>query len=182
MLSILAFAAAVIAQDQGPVITTNDPRQGDMPGENHTLSQPHPGEDDRMFPDIEIGSLRIDGDTLYVQVRNIGGSASQGSIMVSARADENGMHSEPVQSHTSRLRAGEERWIALRGFSVKTASTASPVFALASATSVAASAAVMPATSQLDRSGQTRQELPDRDLTNNDLVVEGSAIARGAPR
>jgi hypothetical protein len=182
MLSFLAFAAAFVVQDQGPIVTTVDPSQGAMPGENSALAPPHKGSDDRMFPDIEIGALRIDGDTLYVQVRNIGKSPSQGSVLVSARASDSGMRSEPVQARTARLQPGETRWVSLRGFSVKTASNTSPVFALASATSIAASAQLLPVSAQLDRSGQARQETADGDENNNSLVVEGSAIGRGAPQ
>ena len=182
MLSILAFEAALVAQAQGPVIMTVDPPQGPTPGEFRTLSQPHPGSDDRMFPDIVIGSLKIDGDTLYVQVRNVGGAAAQGSVIVSARADESGKRSDVVQARTGPFQAGEARWVPLRGFSVKTASMAGQVFALADATSVAASARLLPTGSQLDRSGQGRLPTPEANETNNSLVLEGSAIGRGAPR
>jgi hypothetical protein len=186
MLTILAFAAAVAAQDpgsiQGPVIIGPDPRQGPMPYNFGLMAPSHRGSDDRMFPDIAIGELRIEGDTLYVQVRNVGHSATQGGVTVEARAEENGMNTEPAQARTGRLRAGEARWVPLRGFSVRTASNAAPVFALANATEVSATAMMqLAATPALDRSGQGRQDMFDMDEKNNSVTLEGSAIKHGRP-
>jgi hypothetical protein len=161
---------------------TPDPRQGPMPAEFHTLSQPHPGADDRMFPDIAIGAMKIDGDTLYVQVKNLGRSASQSGVLVAVRAEANGMKSERAQVRTGRLSAGEARWVPVRGFSVRTASTSAPVFALDSASSVSATATLqLAATPALDRSGQGRQEMSDRDESNNSVTLSGDTVQRGRP-
>jgi hypothetical protein len=182
MLTLLLFALAA-AQDVGPVIVTNDPPQGPTPGENRTLSQWHPGTDARMFPDIAIGELMIAGDTLYVRIVNEGRVASQGSIFIAARADANGLRSEPANSRTGRLRAGEARWIPLRGFSVKTASTAGPVFALADASLVSVVARLVPSdAAALDRSGQGADRMIDLNEANNSRTAEGSTIARGQPQ
>src|SRR5215213_3017941 len=83
-----------------------------------TLSQPHRYSDDRMFPDIAIGALSIDGDTLYVQVTNKGRSPTRASTLVVARAQSAGARSDLAQARTGRLAPGETRWVAVKGFSV----------------------------------------------------------------
>jgi len=66
MMDLLLLGLAGLMQDQGPTITTLDPPMGPTIGENRTMSQWHPGSDNRMFPDVAVKDLRIDGDTLYV--------------------------------------------------------------------------------------------------------------------
>jgi hypothetical protein len=61
MFQLLMFALATAAQDpNGWIFIRRDPPQGPMAGENRTLSQWHPNQDLRTFPDIVIGDLRID--------------------------------------------------------------------------------------------------------------------------
>ena len=137
-----------------------------------------------MFPDIAIGELTVDGDTLYVRVQNKGYSPTPGPVLVAARAEENGSKTAVVEQRTARLLPGETRWVSLRGFSVKTAATRPSVFALESASAVSAVARVMPSsTGVLDRSGQTREVgATDVDETNNSLTLVGSAITHGKPQ
>lgn len=154
-----------------------------MPYEWHTLSQPHPNSDDRMFPDIAVKDMRIDGDTLYVKVANQGRSSASAPIMVIARATENGTKTEEVRTRTDRLNAGESRWVSLKGFAIKSASLASPVFQLASASAVSAAAWLLPSTSgTLDRSGQGCGECSaDVDASNNILTLTASSIRHTSP-
>lgn len=187
LLLALAPAPATAAQvpsqpREMPFI--REPRvAGPTPFEWRTMSQPHPNSDDRMFPDIAVKGMRIDGDTLYVQVVNQGRGSARTPILIVARAAENGMKSDEVQARTDRLAAGESRWVPLRGFSVKSASLVAPVFQLASASAVSAAAWLMPSTSgTLDRSGQGCGECTDdADQSNNLLTLSGQAIARGLP-
>lgn len=187
LLLALAPAPATVAQ------VPSQPREmpfirepkvaGPTPFEWRTMSQPHPNSDDRMFPDIAVKGMRIDGDTLYVQVVNQGRGSARTPILIVARAAENGMKSDEVQARTDRLAAGESRWVPLRGFSVKSASLVAPVFQLAAASAVSAAAWLMPSTSgTLDRSGQGCGECTDdADQSNNLLTLSGQAIARGLP-
>ena len=152
--------------------------------EFRTLSQPHPYSDDRMFPDIAIGALQIDGDTLYVQLTNKGRSATQSSTLVAARAVVAGVKTDLAESRTGRLAAGESRWVPIRGFSIKTASNSAPAFSIAGATTVSAVARILPSTSgTLDRSGQGCGDCTsETDEANNVLTLSGDAIKRGAPK
>lgn len=157
---------------------------GPTPLEFRTLSQPHPNSDDRMFPDIAIGAMNIDGDTLYVELTNKGRSATQTPTLVAARAVSGAMRSDLVEVKTGRLAAGESRWVPVKGFSVKTASTSGTVFALANATVVSAAARLLPSSvGALDRTGQGCGECTtEMSEDNNQLTLRGSAIGHGAPR
>ena len=186
MLSIMLLAAAAAGPAEPSPVTENtialhEIHQGPMPAENIWLRQGH--ADDRMFPDIAIGQLNVDGDTLYVHVENKGHSATPGPVLVAARAEQNGSKTAIVEERTARLLPGEARWVPLRGFSVKTAAANPSVFALESASAVSAVARVMPSsTGVLDRSGQTREvDSTDADETNNSLTLAGTAIRHGRP-
>jgi flagellar basal body L-ring protein FlgH len=158
--------------------------QGPTPYENHSLSQPHPNSDNRMFPDIALKALKVDGDTLYVQLTNKGRSATQSTTLVAARAVANGMKSDLAQARTGRLAAGESRWVPVKGFSVRTASTSGAVFALSNATLVSAAARILPsAAGTLDRSGQGCGSCTaEADESNNELTRSGAAIEHGRPQ
>jgi hypothetical protein len=184
MLNFLLILAAA----PGPAMAPHEPIMREirilpMPYEWHTLSQPHPNSDDRMFPDIAVKDMRIDGDTLYVRVINQGRGSARAPITIVARAASNGMKSQEVQAHTPRLTAGESRWVALKGFSVKAASVSPPVFDLASANAVSAAAWLLPSTAgSLDRSGHGCGQCSiDLDEGNNILNLNGNSIARGRP-
>jgi hypothetical protein len=184
MLSLFfMLAAAPIRVIGPPTPMIREIQQGPMPFEWRTMSQPHANSDDRMFPDIAIKDMRIDGDTLYVRLANQGRGSTQVPIMVVARAAENGIKTDEVQARTARLAAGESRWVPLKGFAVKTAAIAAPVFDLSAANIVSAAAWLMPSTaSALDRSGQGCGECAsDADTSNNLLTLKGAAIGRGAP-
>jgi hypothetical protein len=187
MLLALAPVAATVSQAPAqpremPMI--REPRvAGPTAFEWRTMSQPHPNSDDRMFPDIAVKDMRIAGDTLYVQLANKGRGSSRTPIVVVARAAENGMKTDEVQIRTARLASGETRWVALKGFAVKSASVAGAVFDLASASALSAAAWLLPSTAgNLDRSGQGCGECAvDADETNNLLSMKGDSIKRGAP-
>lgn len=179
MLSLVFLAAA---QGSPEITTTIDPPQGAMPGENRTLSQWHPNSDDRMFPDLAIKEMRLDGDTLHVLVANQGGYRASGPILVTARAMANGISGEATPIRLSTLPAGESRWVALRQFSLKSASSANsgPVFALDSATAITATIRQAASPSQaINRSGQTCERCHEVNEANNSLGAEGIAIVRG---
>jgi hypothetical protein len=93
------------------------------------------------------------------------------------------MKTDEVRTRTDRLAAGESRWVALKGFSVKSASISAPVFDLASANVVSAAAWLLPSSAgALDRSGQGCGECTaDANEVNNVLTLKGEAIERGAP-
>jgi hypothetical protein len=97
MLLLLAAAAP-----PNLPLVIRDPPRGPMPAENHTFSQPHNNMDDRMFPDIAVKDLRVDGDTLYVQVANQGGVRASGPIRLVARAEANGIKSEAADRQAQR--------------------------------------------------------------------------------
>lgn len=185
---ILALAAASAAQDPDPLIIIRDPPQGPMPGENHTLSQPHPYATDRTFPDLAIKGLRIEGDTLYVLVANEGKARARGPIRVTASAETQLVKGESAPARISNLMAGESRWVPLRHFSVRSASAApsASVFALEDARLVWATVRLPPPISTaVDRTGQAC--LPSRGCVlepneaNNRFRAEGETIVRGRP-
>ena len=177
---LLAFLAA--AQGQSEIIVGNDPSQGAMPGENRTLSQWHRNMDDRMFPDLAVKDMRMDGDTLHVLVTNQGGYRAEGPILVTANAVANGISGEAAPERLGSLSAGKSRWVALRQFSLKAASSnrGGPVFALDGAYAVTAtvrqSAAPAPA---LNRSGQSCDQCREVNEANNSLSAEGAALDVG---
>jgi hypothetical protein len=182
----LLFLAMAAQASQPPATETQMHQlevQGPMPAENMYLRPGHKGSDDRMFPDIAIGELRVEGDTLYVRVLNKGQSATPGAVLVAARAAENGSKTDMVEQRITRLQPGEARWVPLRGFSVKTAAMSPAVFALESASAVSAVARMIPtSTGVLDRSGQTREmDTIDLDESNNGLTATASQLKRGRP-
>jgi hypothetical protein len=184
LLLALAPAAEVAPAPVREVPLMREPRvAGPTAFEWRTMSQPHPNSDDRMFPDIAVKDMRIDGDTLYVRLANQGRRPSQAPIMIVVRAAENGMKTDEVRTRTNRLAAGESRWVALKGFAIKSASIATPVFDLASASAVSAAAWLLPSSAgTLDRTGQGCGECTaDADETNNVLTLQAAAIGRGAP-
>jgi hypothetical protein len=191
MLSILALilaAPASAALPAAPPMPHEVPMRrefvGPTPGENHTLSMPHPNSDDRMFPDIAIGALQIDGDTLYVRLINRGSGPAQVPIVVAARAKIGGVATDLAQARTGKLMAGESRWVQVKGFSMKTAATNAPVFALENAGAVSAIARLVPSSAGvLDRSGQGCGECTaEMDLANNSVTLAGTAIKHGRPQ
>ncbi len=184
---ILALAAAA-AQDSNPPILTRDPRPGVTPVENRTLSQPHPYATDRMFPDLAIKGVRIEGDTLYVLVVNDGKARARGPIRVTARAETHLFNGVAAPVRIGNLKAGDSRWVPLRHFSVKSASAArsASVFALEDARLVAATVSLSPPISAaVDRSGQaclpSRGCVREPNEANNSFRAEGDAILRGRP-
>jgi len=183
MLNLLfVLAAAPVAPLATPEPIMRETRILPMPYEWHTLSQPHPNSDDRMFPDIAVKDMRIDGDTLYVRLVNQGRGGARVPILVVARAAANGIKSEEVQARTPRLASGESRWVALKGFSVKSAAISAPVFDRASSSAVSAAAWLTPSTARnLDRSGQRCGCSIDLDEKNNILSLNGNSIVHGRP-
>jgi hypothetical protein len=184
MIPMLFVLAAQVTSEPHPVPFMREIRQGPMPFQERTMSQPHRFSDDRMFPDIAIGALSIDGDTLYVQLTNKGLSATRTNAMIVARAQSNGMVSDLAEARTGRLSPGESRWVPLRGFSVRTASTRATVFSLAGATTISAAVHLIPSSAgALDRSGdgcgECTVEMKDG---NNQLTLSGSAIGHGKPQ
>ncbi len=186
MLELLILAAAA-AQDNPPLIIRDRP-QGAMPGENRTLSQPHPNATDRMFPDLAINGLRLEGDTLYVLVANQGRGRARGPIRVTARAESDRLRSEAAPARTGALKSGESRWVPLRQFSVKSASTArtAGVFALEDASVVSATVSLAPPISAaVDRTGQaclpSRGCVDELNEANNSVRTPVEAIPRGRP-
>ena len=181
LLFILAAAAGPATMAPEPIM--RETRILPMPYEWHTLSQPHPNSDDRMFPDIAVKDMRIDRDTLYVRLVTQGRGSARVPIEVVARAASNGVKSDELQVRTARLAAGEGRWVALNGFSVKSAAISAPVFDLASASAVSAAAWLLPSTAgNLDRSGKGCAECAtDADESNNILNLAGDSIGRSSP-
>ena len=169
MLHLLLLAAA--APDIPPVHPNAEIFRGVTPGENIYLRPGHANSDDRMFPDIAVQDLRIDGDTVYVLVKNQGARSAQG-IQVTARADGSGTKSDAAAARLAKLPAGESKWVSVGKFKV----------ALADARSISV-AAKLPAAlpSALDRSGQGCEGCSDLDESNNSLTEQASSIARGKP-
>jgi hypothetical protein len=180
---LLMLAAAPVRVMSPPTPMMREITTLPMPAEWHTLSQPHANSDDRMFPDVAVKDIRIDGDTLYVRLINQGRSGTRVPIAIAARAAVDGMKSDEIQTRTGRLAAGESRWVALKGFSVKSAAISASIFDLASASAVSAAAWLLPSTAgTLDRSGQGCGECSiDADEKNNILSLKGNSIAHGRP-
>ena len=161
---LLALAPAI-----GPLII-RDPPRGPTPFENRTLSQPHRNMDDRMFPDMAVKELRIDGDTLYVRVANEGKVSAKGPIKVIATVETHGAKTAAAPVRVASLKPGESRWLPVRGFALEGATTV--LAAVAAPTGVPAA---------LDRSGQLSDSAADLNEDNNSLSASGSAIVRGKP-
>lgn len=187
LLLVLAPATAAVSQAPAQPRETPMMREPRVAGptafEWRTMSQPHPNSDDRMFPDIAVKDMRVAGDTLYIRLVNQGRGAARSSILVVARAAENGVKSDEIQARTGSLAAGESRWVPLRGFAVKAAAISAPVFDISSAEIVSAAAWLLPSTAgALDRSGQGCNECSiDADTSNNVLTLRGDAIGRSSP-
>lgn len=179
VMFLLAFAA-----QSAPTLVIHDPPRGPMPAEERTMSQPHRNMDPRMFPDMAVKDLRIDGDTLFVLVKNEGGVRARGPIRVAAEAVAGGVRSAAPAARLDKLAAGESRWVGLRGFSMQTASASrGPLVALQNAALVRASVALpTEVPSGLDRSGRGSDTVAvDFDLANNSLSLSGDRIVRGRP-
>jgi hypothetical protein len=176
-LTLMLFAQSV------STVLAPDPPPGPMQAENIYLRPGHAYSDDRMFPDIAIGALSVDGDTLYVQLTNKGRSRTEVPIQIAARANAGSVKSQLAEARTGPLKAGESRWVAIHGFSVRTAATTPVVFALANATAVSAVARMLPPPgSSLDRSGQQCGDCTqDADQTNNSVIVTADALKHGKP-
>jgi len=178
----LAPIAPIVLPPQ-PISPRDVPPSRERPGptafENHPLSQPHKNMDNRMFPDIAIGAMRIDGGTLYVRVTNKGRAGTRSSTLVAARAEAGGMKSELAQARTGRLSPGESRWVPITGFR---ASANGQAFALANANVVSAVARISPSSARaLDRSGNGCEACEDGNAANNALTAAAASIARGKP-
>ena len=187
MFDLLILALAAAAQDRQTIVIP-DPPAGPMPGENRTLSQPHPYATARTFPDVAVKSLRIDGDTLYVLVANDGEARARGPILISAQAESNGARALAVPARIAGLLSGQRRWVPLRNFSVKSAAAngTAAVFALEDASFVSASATLAtPMSAAVDRTGQgclpSRGCVVEPNEANNSLRADGKAILRGRP-
>lgn len=167
MLDMFLIGLAALAQDEGAIFMGIDPAQGPTIGENRTLSQWHPGSDDRMFPDIAVKDLRIDGDTLYVLVTNEG-RKNAARVQVTARAESNGVKRGAGSARLPTLSAGESRWVSLGHF------------ALAN-TNMISAAVRLPAPPGLDRSGQGCDACADVNQANDSFSAAPSSIARGKP-
>ncbi len=183
MIPMLLLLAAQASATPHPVPFMREIRQGPMPFQERTMSQPHRFSDDRMFSDIAIGALSVDGDTLYVQLTNKGRSATRANAMVVARAQANGLLSDLAEARTGRLSPGETRWVPLKGFSVRTASTNPTVFSLTGASTVSAAVRLIPSgAGALDRSGDGCGECTlEMNDGNNQLTLQGAAVRHGKP-
>lgn len=184
MMSTLLLGLFAAAQSLPEGVLVRDPPQGPTPGENRTLSQWYPGADDRMFPDLAIKDLRIDGDILYVHVVNQGVTRADGPIWVDANAHSDGIKGEARPTRVGKLMAGESRWVRVGQFSLKSASRSSsgPIFVLESADLISANIKqAAPATRTLDRTGQGCDRCHEVDTSNNSLSMPGAAIGRGRP-
>lgn len=184
MFATLLLAALAAAQNSPDVIYGIDPPQGPMAAENRTLSQWHRNADDRMFPDLAIRNMLLDGDTLHVLVTNDGGSRADGPILVTARAVANGVNGEVEPARIGRLPAGQSRWVALRHFRLKSAAagSAGPIFVLGDASAITASVRQSaPLAPALNRSGQSCETCRERNEGNNSLTGMGAELKRGRP-
>ena len=177
MFELLIAALATAAQEPPPLLT-RDPLPGATAAENRTMSQSHPNATARTFPDLAVKELKIDGDTLYVLVRNEGEVGAKGPIRVVAKAEAGTARIASSPATIRSLKPGEDRWVALSRFR----SRGGESFAIAGATRIAA--AVTPAgqlPKLIDRTGRGCDACVDGDDANNMLAAEGSAIARGKP-
>jgi hypothetical protein len=165
--------------DRSVVFESN--RQGPMQAQNIYLLPGGPQFKDPI-PDLAVMDLRILGDTLYVQVKNEGGRARVAAL-VSARAEVNGVRTELATVRTTQLKGGETRWVPVRGFSFKTAANSPTVLALENASSVSATARLVPSTAgSMDRTGNGCGDCStDANESNNELTLGGQAIKRGKP-
>lgn len=180
---LLAFLAAA-AQGNPDIVYGLDPPQGPMAGENRTLSQWHRNADDRMFPDLAIKEMRLDGDTLHVLVANQGGYRADGPILVTARAVANGVNGVAQPARLGRLPAGQSRWVALRHFQLKSASAVrtGPIFVLGDANAIIASVRQSaPPAATLNRSGRSCETCREQNEANNSLTGVGGQLKRGRP-
>ena len=187
MLHLLLLAAALQAPAAAPpprFLPELTPVQGPMPYPERTWSMPHPNSNERMFPDLAIKDLRIEGDTLYVEVANIGKAEARVPILVAARAIANGAKSDLAEVRTGRMAAGETRWVAIKGFSIRTAASTPAVFSLDNATTVSAVVRLMPSSAgMLDRTGDGCQDCTaEADESNNVLTLSGASLKHGRPQ
>jgi len=167
-LLLLAGQVQPVTNPSGFIFSV-DPRQGVMPAENILLRPGHKNSDDRMFPDLAVKEMRIDGNTLYVRVSNEGRRGAKGPIRVTAQSAENGVKHKAAPARIDKLRPGESRWVPVK-------------FALAQSSVV--SAQVVPPQAPpwtLDRSGRGCEDCEDRNGANNVLTAAAGSIARGKP-
>ena len=146
-----------------------DPPQGVMPGENIVLRPGHKNSDDRMFPDLAVKEMRIDGNTLYVRVSNEGLRGAKGPIRVTAQSAEGSVRHKAPSAKIYKLQPGESRWVPVQ---------------LALAQSGVVSAEIAPPQAPpwtLDRSGRGCEACEDRNEANNVLTAAAASIARGKP-
>lgn len=187
MLDVLLLGAVALLQDNRPPPVVLDPPQGPTAYEERTLSQPHRNMKPGMFPDLAVKDLRVSGDTLYVLVSNDGATRSKGGIRIAADALVGGFKVAAPVVRSQGLKARESRWVAVRGFSARSAAASgASVFALEDASQVSATVLEAAGVSgMLDRSGQACSAESgcggERNLGNNGLRAEGQAIARGRP-
>jgi hypothetical protein len=173
---LFVLMTAPVFGDGQPVFMRD--RQGPTPVNDLFLRPDHPPE----LPDLAVNDIRIDGDTLYVQVKN-NGTRSRVPVMVTARVESAGIKSDLAKVRTDKMAKGETRWVALSGFSYKSAGTAPGVFVLADASSVSAGAHLIPSTaSTFDRSASSCGTCSaDADNSNNEVTVGKDAIKPGKP-
>ena len=178
MLELVLVAFAAVQETPPLVIIPQEPfRPGPTAAEFRTLSQPWRGnEPERMFPDLAIKDIRINGDTLYVLVANEGSVRARGPIQVSVHAKAHGVRTDDSVARTATLGGGESRWVALKD-------TALAAMGLANAdiSASAEQAAVVPRA--LDRTGQLHRQVGVGDVNeaNNSLTLAASAIVQGRP-
>jgi hypothetical protein len=183
MLTFLLAAAQILVPAPSPDSAIREIRQGPMPAENHPLPPQHWRKHDPSLPDVAVKALRIDGDTLYVLVANGGGATVRGPIRVMAQAVADGVRSEAAPTVLGKLSPGESRWVPVKQFSVKVASTrfSGPLFLLDRADAVLAEVRLPGPARALDRSGRGCDRCDEADEANNVLRERGPDIARGRP-
>src|SRR5438445_13708193 len=104
LFALAAPAAATPPQTPlPPALPIRELFQGPMPVSDKVLPPRHANSDERMFPDIAIGEMKVDGDTLYVRVLNKGASSTPGPVLVAARAEENRSQTALVAQHTAHM-------------------------------------------------------------------------------
>ena len=188
MFDLLLITLAAAAQEvPRPVIIPEPNISGPTPVEFRTLSMPHRNSKPiRLYPDVAIKDVRIDGNTLHVLVANQGRVRTNGSLKVTARAQGNGLEAEAAPVRIGSLPAGQSRWVALSRFAVKAAARAAPDFALQDAALVSADVRQQSQMSRaVDRTGQACGSAggcgEELEQGNNRFAAAGSAIARGRP-